>query len=64
MAGRFLNRHKRCIREEDYESNNRLIDKVVLQMSQTGCSSVIKYVLAYTSGGAAHTTQPGLLLSI
>jgi hypothetical protein len=33
MAGRFLNRHKRCIREEDYKSNNRIIDKVLVQMS-------------------------------
>jgi hypothetical protein len=27
------NRHKRCIREEDKKSNNRVIDKVVVQMS-------------------------------
>jgi hypothetical protein len=27
MAGRFSNCHKRCIREEDEESNNRPIDK-------------------------------------
>jgi hypothetical protein len=33
MAGRFRIARKRCIREEDYESNNRLIDKVLVQMS-------------------------------
>jgi hypothetical protein len=33
MAGRFSNCHKRCIKEEDYELNNRLIDKVLVQMS-------------------------------
>jgi hypothetical protein len=35
MVGKFLNRHKRCIREEDSElNNNRVIDKVVIiQMS-------------------------------
>jgi hypothetical protein len=29
-----------------------------------GCSSIMKYVRAYTSVGAAHTKHPGLLLSI
>jgi hypothetical protein len=31
MAGRFSNRHKRCIREEDSKSKNREIDSVVIQ---------------------------------
>jgi hypothetical protein len=33
MAGRFRIARKRCIREEDSKSNNRVIDKVVIQMS-------------------------------
>jgi hypothetical protein len=35
-----------------------------LAITQTGYSSIIKYVRAYTSGGVAHTKQPGLLLNI
>jgi hypothetical protein len=31
---------------------------------EKGCSSIIKYVRAYASVGAAHTKHPGLLLSI
>jgi hypothetical protein len=33
MAGRFSNRHKRCIREEDQKSNNRVVDKLLVHMS-------------------------------
>jgi hypothetical protein len=33
VADRFSKRHKRCIREEDDKSNNRLIDKLLIQMS-------------------------------
>ena len=33
MAGKFSNHHKRCIREKDCESNNRAMDKVVVQKS-------------------------------
>jgi hypothetical protein len=33
MAGKFRIARKRCIREEDYESNNRIIGKVLIQMS-------------------------------
>jgi hypothetical protein len=34
-----------------------------LANTQTGCSSIIEYVWAYTSVGATHTKQPGLLLT-
>ena len=30
MTGTSLNRHKRCIREEDSELNNSVIDKVLI----------------------------------
>jgi hypothetical protein len=33
MAGIFSNSLKRCIREEDFESKNRVIDKVLILMS-------------------------------
>jgi hypothetical protein len=33
MAGRFLNRHKRCIREEDNKLNKQVIAEVLIQMS-------------------------------
>jgi hypothetical protein len=36
VAGRFSNCHKRCIREEDNKLNNRLIDKLLIQMSLLG----------------------------
>jgi hypothetical protein len=29
MAGRFSNRHKRCIREEDYKLNKQMIAKLL-----------------------------------
>jgi hypothetical protein len=31
MAGRFSNRHKRYIREEDSKSKNRVVAKVIVQ---------------------------------
>jgi hypothetical protein len=34
MAGRFSNRHKRYIREEDNKSNKQVTDKLLIQMSQ------------------------------
>jgi hypothetical protein len=33
MAGRFRIARKRYIKEKDLKSNNRVIDKVVIQMS-------------------------------
>jgi hypothetical protein len=30
IGRQILNRHKRCIREEDWELNDRFIDKVVI----------------------------------
>jgi hypothetical protein len=33
MAGEFQIARKRCIREEEYKSNNGLIDKVLIQIS-------------------------------
>jgi hypothetical protein len=33
VAGRFLKRHMRCIREEDNKSNNQVIAKLLIQMS-------------------------------
>jgi hypothetical protein len=33
VAGRFLNRHKRCIREEDNKLNKQVIAKLLIQMS-------------------------------
>jgi hypothetical protein len=33
VAGRFLKRHKRCIREEDNKSNKQIMAKLLIQMS-------------------------------
>jgi hypothetical protein len=34
-----------------------------ISTTQTGCSSIIEYVRAYTSEGAAHTKQSSLILT-
>jgi hypothetical protein len=43
VAGRFSKHHKRCITEEDNKSNNRLIDKLLMN---TDVSISVKLVNA------------------
>jgi hypothetical protein len=44
VAGRFSNRHKRYIREENNKLNNRLIDLLLIQMSLL----VLYYVIIFS----------------
>ena len=42
--GRYISDlHKRCIREEDSESNNRVIDKVLVQKCLPSFSLLMRY---------------------
>jgi hypothetical protein len=57
MAGIFRIARKRCIREEDYKSNNRVIDKVVIQMS------LLVFYYWYIKRGTIVTGYVGRLFS-
>ena len=41
MTGTSLNRHKRCIREEDYKLNNRVIDEELVGPTQVYISLLL-----------------------
>ena len=41
MAGKFLQCHKRCIREEDYKLNNRVIDEELVGPTQVYISLLL-----------------------